>query len=180
MDHMELTIADLQAKVREMERAAADIKATINKLCALSGRPAMYADTSLSADTGQGELRKDRYYGKPLSTAVRMYLEGRENLGAATLEEIFAALLEGGFKFAGKDEENAKRGLAISLSKNAKVFHHLPSGAWGLSDWYPGVKQAKQEGESNGEKALGSTATGAKAPAETPDANKKKEAASGN
>lgn len=39
-----------------------------------------------------------------------------------------------------RDEENAKRGLRVSLTKNSVTFHKLPNGKYGLLDWYPGAK----------------------------------------
>jgi hypothetical protein len=150
MEHWEQTVADMQAKVLDMEKATADIKVTVNKLCALYGKPPLYADTAMPSESGSTYLRKDTYHGKHLATAVTMYLAGRKHLGAATIDEIYAALAEGGFEFVGKDAATKQRGLAISLGKNSK-FHRVPGGSWGLVDWYEGVRTRKATTEPNGE-----------------------------
>lgn len=54
--------------------------------------------------------------------------------------------------------------MAISLSKNSVAFHRVPSGAWGLLEWYPEaaakLKKRRQTKSSEG---------GAEAPADAPE-----------
>lgn len=87
-------------------------------------------------------IRSDQFYGQPLAAAIRTILEMRrkQERGPATVNEIYGALIEGGFAFDTRNDENAKRGLRVSLTKNSVTFHKLPNGKYGLLDWYPGAK----------------------------------------
>jgi len=90
-------------------------------------------------------IQSDQFYGQPLASSIRTILELRKalNQGPATINEIHAALVEGGFGFETKNEDNAKRGLRISITKNTSLFHKLPNGKFGLLEWYPNAKQPK-------------------------------------
>jgi hypothetical protein len=59
-----------------------------------------------------------------------------------SLDDLYAAMLKGGFKFEAKSDVTAKRALAVALSKNT-AFTKLPNDDIGLSEWYalPGKKK---------------------------------------
>lgn len=138
----EKTIADLQSHIRELEQEAADAKRVVNRLRSRAGQPPVYPDIA-NQDTGSiALLRPDQFYGNTMASAIREYLKMRRsaNLGAATLAEIFAAICKGGLKFDTENEENRKRNMRISLTKNTSIFHKLPNGTFGLSEWYGDVK----------------------------------------
>lgn len=84
-------------------------------------------------------------YNNCLVTVVTEVLDKRKaaGQGAATLDEIYKELLADGCEFVGKNEGIKKRGLVISMGKNQK-FHRLPNETWGLTAWYPGVKESKE------------------------------------
>jgi hypothetical protein len=161
-EHIQKTIADLEEKLKQQLAEVSRSKRTINDLCEMAGLPARYADTEMKDATTVAAMRSDQFYGRPLATAVREYLEMRKasNLGPATVNAIYDALVEGGFKFETTIPENAKRNLRISLAKNTAVFHRLPNGDWGLLDWYPAAKVRTARGTKNGddEPALEETA----------------------
>ena len=158
-DHIRQTIADLQAKLREQEATVSKTKATINQLCEVAGLPAIYADvTATSINSGGGNsipltIRSDQFYGRPLATCTKEILDMRRKLdqGPATVNELYDALLEGGFKYETKNAENAKRNLRISISKNTALFHKLPNGKIGLTEWYPKIKKSKQDEDPESE-----------------------------
>jgi hypothetical protein len=147
-DHIDQTIAALVKKIEEQQSAISKIKTTINQLLELEGRPPMFSDADLQPATGGTTVvaysRNDAFYGKPLATAVKMVLEarGKAGHGAATAEELYQALVDGGFDFEEKGEPLAKRNLAISLGKNM-AFTRTPNGRWGLREWYRTVKMKK-------------------------------------
>lgn len=146
-DHLKATIADLQIKLREQEDQAVRTKTLINQLAEMAGMPPIYSVDDLTAKRDVSlSIRSDQFYGQPLATAVREVLEMRKgrNQGPATINEIFSALSEGGFAFETKNDENAKRGLRISISKNTALFHKLPNGKIGLLEWYPNAKRTKK------------------------------------
>ncbi|MBI1830369.1 MAG: hypothetical protein HYR84_02825 [Planctomycetes bacterium] len=99
----------------------------------------------MKPESSGGPLRGDEYFGQPLQTVVREVLVSRKssNLGPASVAEIYSAMLGGGYQFESRDEENAKRGLRISLTKNSATFTKLPGGKYGLREWYPAIKDSK-------------------------------------
>jgi hypothetical protein len=150
-DHLKSTIADLQQKLREQEATVVRTKSLINQLAEMAGMPPVYARSELEASAGVDlSIRSDQFYGQPQATAVRDILKMRKalNRGPATINEIYEALVEGGYAFETKNDENAKRGLRISISKNTALFHKLPNGKIGLLEWYPAAKKAKRQGAS--------------------------------
>ena len=144
MNHTEQTIADLESRLGELQMESDKIKTAINCLCDVTGQPPRYDEVIEKASKINGR-RSDEYYGRPLATVITEVLEERKGtgLGATSIDNVYMELVEGGFKFKGKNDGIRKRGLAISMSKNPK-FHRLPNGTWGLTEWYPGVKESKE------------------------------------
>ena len=135
--------------VDEMETGLLQKKRLANELCREYGRPPRYPDAEAPKASSISSLGRDVFYGRPLATVIKEFLEmrgpsNRGGLGAATVNEIYDALISGGFKFETKDENNAKRGLRIALAKNTAAFHKVGTGsgsdAYGLSEWYPSVR----------------------------------------
>lgn len=155
MKHAEQTIVDLEARLQELNAEAYKIKTAINCLCDITGEPLRYDD--VVEKSAQNALpRPDQYYGRPLATVVTETLDKRKaaGSGAATLDEIYIELVAGGYKFTGKNDGIKKRGLAISMSKNPK-FHRLPNDTWGLTEWYPGVRESKEaNAQTKGENGI--------------------------
>src|SRR5258708_4864464 len=120
------------ATIAQLEQQIAQHKTTINGMCVLANRAPMFAD--VGGTSASAPLRDDEFYGKPLATAVKDVFDRRKasGNGAATVAEIYDMLVRGGFHFATKNSENAKRNLYQNLSKNSK-FHKLPNGSYGLT-----------------------------------------------
>ncbi len=137
-------IARLLENLQSEEAKAARTRETINRLCEAKGAPPMFADAGGVSATSMA-VAPDRFYGVPLATAVREVLQGRKaaGLGAADTDTIYEVLKRGGFQFDGEGDIAAKRGMAISLAKNTSAFHRVPSGAWGLVEWYDAEIVAK-------------------------------------
>ena len=149
-EHIELAIQDIQAKLRLQEEEVLQTKRTVNQLCRVLGKPEMYQDAEAGLSAASlFNLRSDQFYGQPLASAVRSILDMRKagNHGAASVAEIFRALKEGGYHFDTKDDENAKRTLRISLTKNP-IFHRVPNGEYGLASWYPNAKKPKKDDDA--------------------------------
>lgn len=143
-EHADKMIAQAQEQLVAVEQKRIELRRFINQVRAFDGQPPLYADES-NEPSASGPIRSDQFYGRALATVVREILDMRKvaNAGAATVAEIYAAMLEGGYDFAASSEENAKRTLRISLTKNA-VFHKLPNGRYGLSEWYPAATKARK------------------------------------
>jgi hypothetical protein len=169
-DHIQKTVEDLQAQIKTQEADLIAKKKLVNQLCQMAGMAEVYAGASLAAESTSAALRSDQFYGKPLATAVREVLELRKaaGFGATPVNTIYSTLKDGGFKFDTKDDENAKRNLRISLTKNGTVFHKLPNGDWGLLSWYPNAKATKKdEGEEEPAKPAAAPAESGKPSAAT-------------
>lgn len=149
-EHLQHTIADLQKQVEVQQSELNETKRVVNRLCKQADLPPFYAETDTQAAIGIGGIRSDQFYGQPLAPCVRTYMEMRRaaNLGPPTVNEIFDALKKGNFKFESKNEENARRVVRDSLAKNTLVFHKLPNGCFGLTSWYPAIRDEPDEDES--------------------------------
>ena len=140
----------LVSKVEQKTQELVEMKRMINGLCREADQPVLYTDADLAVkgSTALPTLDSDEFYGKPPTTAAREYLEMRDK--AVSLEEILDALERGGFDFAvQKWAKDARlKNLGISLGKNSAIFHRLPSNTWGLTKWYPNVKDRKVSKEN--------------------------------
>lgn len=147
--HYDQTIAELESEIREMEDEIIQSKRMVNRLCAKAGRDPAFPPEQLKAQDATATMRTDLYYLQPLATAMKDVLVRRKasNQGPASVNTIYETLIKGGYKFETESEENAKRGLRISLRKNAD-FHKLPAGDYGLTEWYPKAKPDSGNGES--------------------------------
>jgi len=158
-DHIQKTLDDALNELRKHEDAVLSTKKFINQLCGFGKMPLMFPDVDESQSAGQRTgIRRNSFYGQPLATCVGQYLEYRVNSGLvkeATLDEIIAALKEGGFDLSAisKDPDGQKRGVAITLAKNTAKFHRLPNGDFGLLLWYPNVKAKKDKSADTSDEA---------------------------
>lgn len=154
-DEFSPAIRRLQQDITSKESEILGLKKTVNTLCGYAKMPTIYSNLDVSSGADISTLRRDQFFGIALATAVKDYLNMRGDpksggMGAATVNEIFGALKEGGYGFDAKSEDNAKRGLRISLSKNVTAFRKVPGsgeGAFGLAAWYPASKPPKDEDE---------------------------------
>lgn len=130
-------IDSLYAELKVVESRSAEIKKMINNLSAMIGKQPPFQNVEVSAMFGIQALRPDQFFGKALSTAVKEYLKIRNQ--ACTAQEIYEALLTGGFEFPKEWKEKYKlRNLTISLSKNSADFVYVKSSnAYGLWEFYP-------------------------------------------
>lgn len=144
-DHLKQTIADLESRLSEKLAEVAKIRDTINRVAELAGESIPYPEVAEPESRSGGPIRPDEFYGKALHTAMRAFIEKRGQLvGPATVNEIYEAMVKGGYQFDTANDANAKRVIRITLTKNSGVFHKLPNGSYGLLVWYPGVKKPKK------------------------------------
>jgi hypothetical protein len=132
-DKLQGAIEVLMDELEEQEKQVADTKRTINALLRRTGQAPKFDDPT-ATEGSRLKIRRDEYYTKPLATAVQMFLHRRRE--PATAQEIMQGLQQGGFEFKGWKEDDRLRLLASSIGKNTKAFHKVPSGAFGLVEWY--------------------------------------------
>lgn len=153
-DAIKQAIAELQNQIQSWEQDISDTKKMCNKLAHRAGLPLLYGDAELQPRASATNMRKDQFYGKSLTTAMREYLQMRAagNAGPATVNEMFDALVQGGFDHGSANDDNAKRVMRITLTKNSSIFHRLPDDKhFGLTDWYPNIRVKKSKAEEGGE-----------------------------
>lgn len=143
--------------IDELEDQIRQKKRLVNELCREYQRPARYQDVDAPRAASLQSLSRDQFYGRPLASVVREYLEmrgpsNRGGLGAASVSEIYDAMVAGGFGFETKDAANAKRGLRTALAKNTQAFHRVGDN-YGLIEWYPTAKRPKSVGRIAEEEA---------------------------
>jgi hypothetical protein len=138
---LDQAIEEIVGQIGKLEADIRDKKNTVNTLCGVAGRDPMYTLDAPEAAV-PSRIRPDQFYGQALATAVRTILEMRkaQNLGAATVKEIFEALTAGGYTFNTKTDDVAHASLRNSLSKNTVTFHKLPNGRFGMLSWYPNAR----------------------------------------
>ena len=146
MEHIKKTIEELKKVIKEKKRDLIEAQKMVNNLCKMINLPPTYVIKENDTEMSLFQLRGDEYYGKPLATVITGILEGRQiqGVGPATVREIYEQMTAGGYLFDAKSDSNAQRGIRISMTKNTK-FHKLPTGKWGLTKWYPSIKEEKQE-----------------------------------
>jgi len=153
-DHIQKTIDHAKGEIRKHEDAIVAAKKLINQLCGFAGLPLEYQEAELQvAGSASVVIRRNIFFGRPLATCVREYLELRKDMPIkeATLDEILDVLKDGGFdlKKISDDADGIRRGVAITLAKNPQ-FHRLPNGDWGLLSWYPNIRRSKEKSSSDG------------------------------
>jgi hypothetical protein len=151
-NNIEAAIGDLTAKLQQQMNDVSETKKAINVLTKMVGKEPMFPDEAAEQVGASFNIEPDQYYGRPLATCVQEYLEARKKATgkkAIQVEDILAALEQGGFDFkaAGWRDSDRLRPLSISLAKNNKVFHRLPNGWFGLLSWYPDVVAKKEPKE---------------------------------
>lgn len=138
------TIENIKKEVEQKQKELEELQITANQLCKLAKRPLLYETVGYKkSDVVQEKnLKGDEYYGQPLARVITQILEDRkkDGLGPATIDDIYGRMVEGGYIFVNKKEP--KREIGISMGKNQK-FTKLPNEKWGLTEWYPNVKEKK-------------------------------------
>ena len=116
-EFVDKTIEKAKAQVAALAEQLRVKKLMVNGLCEMADRPPFYTDIDVETKPTSIVQRDDEFYGKPLATVVRTILDRRQasNLGAASVNEIYAAMVDGGYHFGGKNEDNNKRGLYVTL-----------------------------------------------------------------
>lgn len=139
---IEKAVEELERKLEKISGEALNVKKAINQLLILNGQTARYLDTDAGITTGKMNIAPDQFFGKGLAPAVREFLKMKGR--AASLNEIYDALIVGGFEFSGSPKFH-KRNLAISLNKNTLVFVHIEaSDSYGLREFYPDLPKEKK------------------------------------
>jgi hypothetical protein len=145
-------IKGLLEEIARIDATARPLKMSVNTLHRLMGEPEPFdldnVENNHATAARPPTWRVDQFTGRVLSTCVVEILEtNREHGldGPATVDELFAALTAGGFRFQGTsgNEENTKRAIKIALTKNTTQFTKIKDDLYGLKKWYPSRGQKR-------------------------------------
>jgi len=131
--HIELVIADLEAWRDQIDLAIQTLRHFGAK------GPALPSSAPPGTSRANGnEIPNDAFFQMTLPDAAEKYLR----LVKATKEtpEIAEALTRGGLKSSAKNFTDIVRTI---LSREDR-FVRVPSGGWGLSEWYPAMRKEKK------------------------------------
>lgn len=95
------------------------------------------------------------FFNKELGEAVVEYLTLKKTGDApapATIDEIYSALISGGYKFNGASDSGNKGALKTSLTRNTAQMAKISDDLYGLRKWY-GMRAARRPGNGEGEEA---------------------------
>lgn len=166
--------AEIAAKLAEV----APLKLAANALAKKVGMAEPFTDVSSPAVTHAPRARviswrSDQFFNRPLADSVVEILDTRKasgKEGPADMDEIFEALKAGGYRFTGGgSDENSKRAVKISLTKNNAYFAKIGDNSFGLRRWYPAGKSATKK--SNGSKGQDSGEQNSEEELELPELN---------
>lgn len=139
-------IDEIKSRIAAKELEIHPLRVTLNELCKLAGLQEEYPDLAAGSSAplarkGQTlSWKSDQFFGRPLATCVAEYFEVRESSGLgrpASIDSIYDALVQGGYKFEGSgNEANTKRAIKISLTKNTAQFVKISDDTFSLKKWY--------------------------------------------
>jgi hypothetical protein len=130
--HIESTIADLRAWRDQIDAAILTLEHFSAKGASLP------SSAPPGAPRANGEVTNDAFFQMTVPDAAEKYL--RIMKATKEIPEIAEALLRGGLKSSSKNFSDMARTV---LSRDER-FVRVPSGGWGLSEWYPAMRKEKK------------------------------------
>jgi len=91
----------------------------------------------------EGQIRSDSFFGMTIADAAKRYLSVSK--APKTITEIADALRAGGYLFATRNPAATVKLTLYRLDRNGIDFVKLPSGQYGLREWYPNVARNKRK-----------------------------------
>lgn len=136
-DTIKNLIDDMQAKAKELREMYGALQ-TLKKYGAEIELPDLQALVTLNGESSEAQfsatIRPDEFYGMSNTEAADKYL--RKVGHAATLDDIYNALVSGGITFSA----NGRNSLNVQLTRATRKFAKITSGttiSFGLLEWYP-------------------------------------------
>jgi hypothetical protein len=158
----EAEIAPLRQELATQEAEISPLTPTANELCKLAGLPPEYSldvpNGTLTPQTNSSaprfSIRPDQFFNKDLSEAAVEYLTARKTVNGdtpspATVDEIYAALVSGGYKFNGTSDASNKTALKTALTRNTAQMAKISDDLYGLRKWY-GMRASRRGATTEG------------------------------
>jgi hypothetical protein len=153
-ERLERMLKDALDEIDEAESKIRPLRETANMIAAQLGEAPPFPELDKGRPQGRGlRLKPDQFaHHSAPSPAAREFLEWRKQHGggAAALDEVYQALVEGGYPFEGRDGSAIKAGLKIALAKDKKV-EELSNGHYGMRAWYGRKDRKGARGEAGAE-----------------------------
>lgn len=158
----EADISPLRQQLAAKEAELVPLKITANELCKLAGLPLEFtidgpssAAPAAASHASRLTIRPDQFFNKDLSEAVVEFLSARRTINGdtpspATVDEIYTALISGGFKFNGTSDANKKNALKTALTRNTTQMAKIGDDLYGLRKWYGMRASRKSSGDGDG------------------------------
>jgi len=145
-EHIPIVLEDIRATITALEQEVIKKKQLANQLAELGNLPLPYATVQEPEVARTADIARDDFVGLTLKAAIRSYLEKRAvstpKEKPATVKEILAGLISGGYEFGTKNENSQNRLIRQILSKRTETFRRVGK-MYGLTAWYGGPsKQA--------------------------------------
>jgi hypothetical protein len=161
IDEIVQEVSVIEAEIAAKLAEAAPLKLAANTLAKKVGIAEPFTDVNSPVATTTVPRvktvawRSDQFFNRPLAECVSEILETRKASGKdgpASMDEIFDALKAGNYRFGGSgSDENSKRAVKISLTKNNQYFAKIGEDSFGLRKWYgPGRPMARKSNGSKG------------------------------
>jgi hypothetical protein len=130
-NHIQQTIADLEAWRAQIDVAIQALRALDSKgpILPSSGPPRVGAN---------GEVQSDSFFQMTVPDAAEKYLKIVKT--TKEIPDIADALLRGGLKTSSKNFNDMTR----SVVSRDERFVKVPSGGWGLAEWYPAMRKERK------------------------------------
>lgn len=157
---IQIAIDELVAQISAKEAELSPLKIAVNTLCKQIGQAEAYSNVGGGPGPSGSPVniswKTDQFHRRPLAGSVVEILETRKSRGLdgpASIDEIYEALKSGGYQFEGTsgNEENTKRAIKISLTKNTAQFSKIKEDIFGLKNWYGGSSRSPRK--SSGSKS---------------------------
>ncbi|HRI06588.1 MAG TPA: winged helix-turn-helix domain-containing protein [Nannocystaceae bacterium] len=145
-----LVIADLVAKRLQKLEEVRRIETTIKMLSEMYSVDVVLSGVQdvNAAEQAAVMLRPDQFFGMSQTEAAAALLELRKK--PFTVEEIVDGIVAGGCQVGGASPRNT---VYTQLVRATHRFVKLPSGHFGLLDWYPEEKAKRRGGKKKLKKA---------------------------
>jgi hypothetical protein len=133
-DNLKATYEYYENKLQELFNEVSLTKEMLNRLAKDLGMAVPYPDTSTEKAGGSMIIKPGQFYTKPLATAVREYLQMKNE--PASWDEIVEVLNKGNFEFEKNPQETR-----LTILRNTGNFVLIGGEYIGLKEWYPKKKK---------------------------------------
>jgi hypothetical protein len=139
--HYEAVLHDLLARRRELDATIAVLRRAIDDGEVRPGEPRGECGAPEPGGGLASPPATDAFFGMSIADAARKYLRLRKRKAATA--ELAQALEQGGLTHASENFVATVSAILSRESRRAGEIVKVARGEWGLSEWYPGLRQKR-------------------------------------